>query len=372
MSTTTNNAAGTLTSKPTDPASTNQPPQNLPHQTPTGPNKGHPPIPPSRKRNNDVRSPPSADIESNKKSKNFNSETLNEEICRVQGMDYQRESFDTRLDKSELEERMLYNMNHCMREVQTYEVDGKGTSVGVNDFLHKVVPEIMSTMIRACAEQIDKTMTRWMQKMEEKKEQEIVVLGDQFQAQVMRLKYENDANEQYSRRESIKIFGIKEEKDEDVEKKAMDVFADAGVEVKPEDFQAIHRNGPPKKPGDTSYRPIMVTFVSRRKKQETMKKKKVLKEAEGYDKIYIHEDLTPLRSKLLKYIKNYKEQFNLKYVWTSEGRILCQPKYPDGLPVDKRPRVITVENPDELFKLGAYSIDYKALGLESYRFTDLA
>ena len=68
-------------------------------------------------------------------------------------------------------------------------------------------------------------MRQWLEKNEEKKNNGVDVLGQQFQAQVLRMKYENKANEQFSRRESVKIFGIieqglgtiKEEKDEDTE-----------------------------------------------------------------------------------------------------------------------------------------------------------
>ena len=341
------------------------------HKTPVT-SKGPAPIPPARgtKRLIENLSPSPVSNETDlKKSKPLDSETLNQKVCEAQGMDYQSSSaIDAEMDKSELEQRMLYNMNNCLNDVPTYEVDGRGTSVGVNVFLQKVVPELMKTMITACADQINKTMNHWMSKMEEKRNQEIEVISEQFQAQVMRLKYENDANEQYSRRESVKVFGLKEESDEDPEKLVTKVFKDAGVDIDPEDFHAVHRNGPPRKPGDNSIRPILVKFVSRKKKQEVMRKKKTLKEKEGYDKTYVLEDLTPLRSKLLKYIKNRKDLFNLAFVWTSEGKILCQPQYPKGLAKEKRPRAIVIESPDELFKIGAQRIDYEELGLDSYRF----
>ena len=341
------------------------------HKTPVT-SKGPATTPPARstKRLIENLSPSPVSNETDlKKSKPLDSETLNQKVCAAQGMDYQSSEFDakTRMDRDGLQEKMMSNMNSCFKDFQTYEVEGRGTSVNVNVFLQKVVPEIMKSMIQTCADHIDKTMNKWMERIEQKKSQEVSVLGEQFQAQVLRLKYENDANQQYSRRESVKIFGIKEEREEDVNKKAMDVLKDAGVEVVPEDFQAIHRNGPPRRSGDGP-RPIMVKFVSRKKKQETMRKKKVLKEKEGYDSIYIHEDLTPLRSKLLKHIKDNKDGYNLKSAWTSEGKILCQPKYPVGLPAEQRPRLIPVETPDDLFHLGANRVDYKGLGLESYLF----
>ena len=120
-------------------------------------------------------------------------------------------------------------------------------------------------------------------------------------AAVTSLTYENDSLQQYSRRESVRIFGIRQadgETAEQVEQKALGVFKEAGADVKEEDIAAVHRVGMVRR----GPRPILVKFVSRRKMHEVMEKKKSLKRKDGYQ-VYINDDLTPLRAKLLALVK---------------------------------------------------------------------
>ena len=121
-------------------------------------------------------------------------------------------------------------------------------------------------------------------------------------AAVTSLTYENDRLQQYSRRESVRIFGIRQaegETAEQVELSALGVFKEAGADVKEEDIAAVHRVG---KVG-RGLRPILVKFVSRRKRREVMEKKKSLKGKDGYQKVCINDDLTPRRAKLLALVK---------------------------------------------------------------------
>ena len=99
-----------------------------------------------------------------------------------------------------------------------------------------------------------------------------------------------------------------------------------------------------------------------------MLKKKQLKEVEGYDKVYVHEDLTPMRSKMLKFIKDNSDSLGLGSTWTSEGKIFAQPKYPRGLAREQRPRAHVIESPDDFYKIGVNPPPFKALELEEYLF----
>ena len=74
-----------------------------------------------------------------------------------------------------------------------------------------------------------------------------------------------------------------------MEQKALGVFKEAGADVK-ENIAAVHRVG---KVG-RGPRPILVKFVSRRKRREVMEKEKSLKENDGYQKVY-----TPTTTSLL-------------------------------------------------------------------------
>lgn len=181
----------------------------------------------------------------------------------------------------------------------------------------------------------------------------------QMVATVRRLTYENDRLQQYTRRESVRIWGVKTvagEKAEDVEKRALDIIHDAGVDCTPDDLQAVHRVGKE----DKGSKAILVKFVSRRKRRELMKAKKALKEKEGYDKIYINDDLTPLRSRLLGYIKKLE---HVDKAWSIDGKLMVKL---NGQDKDAKPTA--VETPDDLFDIGCDSVDYAKLGLNHLDF----
>ena len=76
-----------------------------------------------------------------------------------------------------------------------------------------------------------------------------------------RLTYENEALEQYTRRENIRIFGIDKQIDEtseSVEAKALKVMNATGADVSSNDIAACHLVGRPK----NGKQPIIVRFVS--------------------------------------------------------------------------------------------------------------
>ena len=177
-------------------------------------------------------------------------------------------------------------------------------------------------------------------------------------AAVTSLTYENDRLQQYGRRESVLILGIRQaegETAEQVEQKALGVFKEAGADVKEEDIAAVHRVG---KVG-RGLRPILVKFVSRRKRREV--KEKSLKGKDGYQKVCINDDLTPLWAKLLALVKRLD---NVDKAWTVGGSIHCTKMVPPGLApgANQRP-VVVIDTPDDLFKLGLEQIDFRSLGL---------
>ena len=92
-----------------------------------------------------------------------------------------------------------------------------------------------------------------------------------------------------------------------------------------------------------------------------MEKKKSLKRKDGYQKVYINDDLTPLWAKLLASVKRLD---NVDKAWTVGGSTYCTKKVPPGLAsgANQRP-VVVIDTPDELFKLGLEQIDFRSLGL---------
>jgi hypothetical protein len=146
-------------------------------------------------------------------------------------------------------------------------------------------------------------------------------------AVVRRLTYAYDRLEQYTRRESV-------------ETKTLKVLKDAGVEVVPDDIAAVRRVGKPQ----NGIRPILVKFVSRRKRHEVMVKKKTLKGKPGYESVFIGDDLTPLRARLFGTVKKLP---NVDKAWVVDGRIHVQRKFPTDLDPEDRPRLVIIESQDD-------------------------
>ena len=76
---------------------------------------------------------------------------------------------------------------------------------------------------------------------------------------------------------------MKEEEGEDTEQKVLDIFKAADAEVTPTDISFLHRTGDRKK----KERPILVRFVSRKKRKEVTQKKKGLKGKTEYGGVYV-------------------------------------------------------------------------------------
>ena len=153
-------------------------------------------------------------------------------------------------------------------------------------------------------------------------------------ATVTSLTYENDRLQQYSRRESVRNFDIRQaegETAEQVEQKALSVFKEAGADVKDVDIAAVYLVG---KIG-RGPRPVLVKFVSRRKRSEVMEKKKSLKGRDGYQNVYINDDRTSLRAKLLALVKRLDD---VDKAWTVGGSIHCTKKVPREPEVCRRHR----------------------------------
>ncbi|KAL8619165.1 hypothetical protein ACOMHN_049947 [Nucella lapillus] len=161
------------------------------------------------------------------------------------------------------------------------------------------------------------------------------------------LTYKNDRLNQYTRRESLHIAGLAVQQGEtalDVEQKALKVFADAGAIVVPDDIATVHRAGKTR----NGTHPVLVRFVSRRKRREVMEKNKMLKEKPGYKGIFLNDDLTPLRARLLGFVKQLEK---VERAWTTDGRIYVKKKFPPGLHLaDHQQRPVVIETPDDLFK----------------------
>lgn len=107
-------------------------------------------------------------------------------------------------------------------------------------------------------------------------------------------------NEQYSRKNSMRIFGITEDKSENVEEKVIEFFkSNLKIDVSSNDIEITHRIGQRRHIGSTTGnrpRQIIVKFSNHKTKQKIMMCKSTLCGSE----YWIQEELTPTIYKWLK------------------------------------------------------------------------
>lgn len=173
---------------------------------------------------------------------------------------------------------------------------------------------------------------------------------DNSQKQALLNRCEMDKLEQYQRKDNLCIYGLEEESDETeevVEAKVVELAADIGVTLVPDNISIAHRLG---KPQGRS-RPVIIRFCHRKKRNEMLKKRVELKKKQR--KVYVNEDLTSMRATMLKIVK---DQPNVKSPTTRDGKI---PVWLIG-----KDRPVEIHTPDDLFKVGIMSPDWKRLKLD--------
>jgi len=127
-----------------------------------------------------------------------------------------------------------------------------------------------------------------------------------------------DEHEQYSRRTSIRISGMKETKDENLIAKTKDILST--MDISEEDINRMHRVGP----AGTPNRQILLQFTNYTAKRNAMHNRKKLKtKAPG---IFINEDLTRMRSKIMYEARKKKKEGLINDAWTYDGRMIIKEK----------------------------------------------
>ena len=273
--------------------------------------------------------------------------------------------------KDMLTEELRRQLNDVIRQ-EDLGLEGAGAEIAgatvvMNNFMSKILPVFLNFVVDKVTQAVRGDL---LPTDRNNRQTPRDVNIDKLQKVCLDLKHQTDANEQYSRRESVRIFGLEEgtwnETPQALENKVLKVFRDAGARVGANDISVMHRVGKKGRVGasaepvdnqaqegtggeegeggvgvgeggegqsdndqnnTSSQRPVIVRFISRQKKQEVMMSKKNLKTKAGYNKTYIHEDITRLRAKMLHFVK---EVPGIGRVWTREGLIYCKRKGPNN------------------------------------------
>ena len=211
----------------------------------------------------------------------------------------------TQVDKAKLTRELMEELEKFLQSdeirVEGMGEDITGATVVLNTLLRRILPFFLTFTIDKVSELYRTKDTPVTNRVEQRTEGGCA--GD-LQSLCSRLKYENDRLEQYSRRESLRIFGLEEpsngnEDAKALERKVLKVLNDTGAKVVANDISVMHRIGKKRSsqssPGQNQgsdnvqeegqdqgqgqgqkkdSRPVIVRFISRNKKMEIMSMKK--------------------------------------------------------------------------------------------------
>lgn len=174
---------------------------------------------------------------------------------------------------------------------------------------------------------------------------------------LLALKFDMDKQEQHTRKESIRITGLKEEtgreSEAELREKIVDMAKAAGIDMADKDISVCHRLG---KVGNNGSRNVICKFLSRNTKHQLMRAKRNLKNNDTYKNIFINDDLTKLRARLYKLVR---EDPRVSSCHTRDGKIICVIRH------NGRDRNAVIETPEDLFHYGwdVDSLNMRQLGL---------
>jgi len=130
---------------------------------------------------------------------------------------------------------------------------------------------------------------------------------------------ETDNNQQYSRRDNVKIFGLTENRDENLNNIIIEIAKLMGVVIIPSDISTCHRL--PLRKGEKGTKPVIVRFSRRDARSEFYMNKKALKSEQALKtvgEIYVNDDLTAPRSRA---VAKLRRDPGIERVWTTGGTI---------------------------------------------------
>lgn len=235
----------------------------------------------------------------------------------------------------------------------TFNKRGREMNKTVKDFIEIVMPEITKVISVAVSAAVSGAMTKVMERLDT-----IHKRADQTQNQVLVNNYDCDKIEQYQRRDNIRIFGLEEEEgetEEDLELKVIELASEMGVSLKADEISIAHRLGRSR----NKERQVIVRFCHRKKRNEIMRKKAELKKKSK--KVFINEDLTPIRVAMLKMVK---EQQGIKNAISRGGKIVAWRE-------DQPGRAIEMDNPGDLCKVGIDSANWQRLKMPKMALNNL-
>lgn len=181
------------------------------------------------------------------------------------------------------------------------------------NLLKGCIEEALDSKIEPLRKQLD-NMNGKILDLETKLE-ENQCIQKQLNEDVIKAHHQINELEQYSRRNCLRISGVKEENNESCNQLIMDIAkTKLDTNITPNDIDRAHRLGP--KRNDGKERPMIVKFTSYDARDRFIRARRKLKGSS----IVVREDLTKANQELLFKVKEYP---TVKTVWSHDGKIIA-------------------------------------------------
>ena len=170
----------------------------------------------------------------------------------------------------------------------------------------------------------------------EAKQTNMADMADKTPETLYRIDCSLDETQQYLRRDCLEITGVPITSHDNPKLLVKEIGTLIGAEIDDSHIAAAHRLPDSKNVKNR----LIVKFLQRDKREEVYKKRKHLvgksvrqlpsiraeigESVSRDNKIYINESLTSYRKRLFGRIKDYKRKNNVKYLWTSNGKIMLK------------------------------------------------
>ena len=167
----------------------------------------------------------------------------------------------------------------------------------------------------------------------EEKRDELAQTTHKHEETLYRIECSLDETQQYLRRDCLEVTGVPMRAQDNPNQIVKEIGSLIGVEIDDSDIAIAHKLPNTRKVKNR----LIVKFLRREKREEVYKKRKSLvgknsshlplvAESNNSEnsKIYINESLTNYRKRLFGRIKEYKRANNVKYLWTSNGKIMLK------------------------------------------------
>ena len=145
--------------------------------------------------------------------------------------------------------------------------------------------------------------------------------NEKLKERVSNLEFASDKQEQYSRRNCLRISGVKEHEGEETDKIVIDLCNSIGVRLSEADIDRSHLIG---RQIGSKPRQLIVKFTSYRMRRSVYKARSAMKTTNN--NVFINEDLTRVRNKLFYDARQLLKGKAVNSVWSSDGVIFIKDK----------------------------------------------